>query len=84
MPLSKDEQRRFEQIEWALATDSEPVRRLDPEPGRRVIVGAVLLGIGVNLLQAGVVITLADAVPGALISVAGMLVVVAAIACAWF
>jgi hypothetical protein len=77
VPLSKHEQRQFEQIEQALRADdprfAEAVHAADPRVHykRRVIAAALGFVIGVGLLLAGVVI---NVIP---IAVAGFVVMLA-------
>ena len=79
MPLSEDEQRQLDQIERDLAQEPEFAGFLAPGQRRRVILAAVLLGVGMTLLLTGVVTMHTAAILGAVI-VAAMLAIIAALA----
>ena len=80
MPLSEDEQRQLDQIERDLAQEPEFAGFLAPGQRRRVILAAVLLGVGLILLLVGVVATQSAATLGVIISGAGMLAIIATLA----
>jgi Protein of unknown function (DUF3040) len=80
MPLSEDEERQLDQIERNLEQEPEFAGALAPGQRRRVILAAVLLGVGMTLLLMGVVTLHTAALLGAIISIAAMLAIIAALA----
>jgi hypothetical protein len=80
MPLSEDEERQLDQIERNLEQEPEFAGALAPGQRRRVILAAVLLGVGMTLLLIGVVTLHTAALLGAIISIAAMLAIIAALA----
>ena len=81
MALSDDEQRTLDEMERMLAGDDPGFAArisLKHARRRRWFVGAVLFVVGIGVLLAGLVTTAGSAPVGVLISVAGLLIMIAA------
>lgn len=83
MPLSDDEQRRLDEIERALHCDDPSFAAsiaLDRLRQRRFRRAVVIFVLGVVGLLVGLVVTVSSVIAGLLISVAGFLAMVTAVA----